>query len=271
MSAVAAVGLADVQGLPDQRGIAIDEVGIADLRFPMRIAARDGGARHTVASVAMDVNLAANVRGTHMSRFLEVLGAADEPVTAAALHRLAETVRVRLGGTRARIDVAFPFFLDRAAPVSGLRAPVDYEGRIAAHAGETALVDITVRVPVTSLCPCSREISDYGAHNQRGHIELEVACSPDDVPWLEDLVDVAEAAASAPIYALLKRGDERHVTMQAYENAAFVEDMARDAALALRRDSRVRRFRASVTNQESIHNHNAVATIRGASVREAGA
>jgi GTP cyclohydrolase IB len=271
MNAVPSVGLSDVQASPDHRGVAIDEVGIADLRFPVVVAGRDGGVQNTVATVAMDVDLAAGERGTHMSRFLEVLTEAQAPVTAARLHELADAVRERMGASRARISIAFPYFLDRAAPVTGLSAPVDYEGRLVAHAGPRPAVDVSVRVPVTSLCPCSREISDYGAHNQRGHVEIDVACQPDGAPWLEDLIDVAEGACSAPIYALLKRSDERHVTMQAYENAAFVEDMARDVAVALRAHPTVRRYRVSVTNQESIHNHNAVATVRGATMREADA
>ena len=142
---------------------------------------------------------------------------------------------------------------------------VDVEARLSAVAAESTEVRVGVRVPVTSLCPCSREISDYGAHNQRGHVEIDVACQVGEQVWFEDLIDVADAAASAPIYSLLKRVDERHVTMTAYENPAFVEDIARDVVVALRQDPRVRDYVVRVTNQESIHNHNAVATIRGKS------
>jgi GTP cyclohydrolase FolE2 len=260
---LAAVPLEDVQAQFDSRAVAIDEVGICDLRLPVRVAGRDGGAQATVATASAHVALAADVRGTHMSRFVQGLGDHLAVVDPRACGALAEHLRDRLHSPRASLELRFPYFIERNAPVSGLPGMVDVEACLAATAGETTEVRVAVRVPITSLCPCSREISDYGAHNQRGHVDIEIGCQGGEAVWFEDLIDVADAAGSAPIYSLLKRVDERHVTMTAYENPAFVEDIARDAVVALRQDPRVRDYVVRVTNQESIHNHNAVATIRG--------
>src|SRR4051812_37361160 len=211
----------------------------------------------------MNVALDAATKGTHMSRFVEVMAAHTEPIDLAALGHIAGELRERLGTTTARIAMEFPYFLERSAPVTGGTAPVEHGGRMRAVAHDAAIVGVGVRVSVASLCPCSKEISDYGAHNQRGHVDVDVVCQPGEVVWIEDLAGAAEAAASSPLYALLKRPDERFVTMQAYENPAFVEDIARDVAVALRNDDRVEQFAVTVTNLESIHAHNAVATIRG--------
>ena len=263
MNPLAAVPLQDVQALPDHRDLAIDEVGIDALRYPVLVLGRDGEAQRTVATVAMDVDLAADVKGTHMSRFIEVLDASADEISPVTIGRAAAALHNRLGGTRARIDLRFPYFREQAAPVSGLKSYAELEGRLIAEttAGATTTT-VGVNVPVTSLCPCSKEISDYGAHNQRGYIELTVACAPKAALWLEDLVEVADRSGSAPIYPLLKRVDERYVTMAAYDNPVFVEDIAREAAAALREDARVVKFEVAVTNQESIHNHNAVARLR---------
>ncbi len=265
MNPLAAVPLEDVQGQFDTRAVAIDEVGISELRYPVRIAGRGGVVQPTVATVSTTVDLAADVRGTHMSRFVQALREHLTVVDQRTCAALAEHLRDRLNSSRATVTLEFPYFIERTAPVSALRGIVDVEARLTAVAAESTEVRVSVRVPVTSLCPCSREISDYGAHNQRGYVEIDVGCDAGEQVWFEDLIDVAEAAASAPIYSLLKRVDERHVTMTAYENPAFVEDIARDVVVALRQDARLRDYLVRVTNQESIHNHNAVATIRGKS------
>jgi GTP cyclohydrolase I len=200
-----------------------------------------------------------------MSRFVQALAEYDTVLDQRACAALAEQLRDRLNSARATLTLEFPYFIERTAPVSALPGMVDVEATIGAVAAESTEVRVGVRVPVTSLCPCSREISDYGAHNQRGYVEIDVVCEAAEQVWFEDLIDVAESAASAPIYSLLKRVDERHVTMTAYENPAFVEDIARDVVVALRQDARVREYVVRVTNQESIHNHNAIATIRGKS------
>lgn len=265
MNPLAAVPLEDVQGQFDARAVPIDEVGISDLRYPVRVAGRGGTVQSSVATVSATVDLAADVRGTHMSRFVQVLEEHLTVLDPQACASLAEHLRERLNASRAGLSLDFPYFVERNAPVSGFPGMVDVEASVSAVAAESTEVRVGVRVPVTSLCPCSREISDYGAHNQRGYVEIDVGCQAAAQVWFEDLIDVAESAASAPIYSLLKRVDERYVTMTAYENPAFVEDIARDVVVALKQDRRVRDYTVRVTNQESIHNHNAVATIRGRS------
>jgi GTP cyclohydrolase IB len=255
--------LHDVQNQADDRGLRIDEVGIDGLRLPVRMARPGGTAQPTVASIAMNVELEAGTKGTHMSRFVEVIGSHTDAIDGAALAGLARTLQSRLDTMAARISLEFPYFLDRAAPVTGGAAPVEYTGRLYAEAREGVAIRVGAHVPVASLCPCSKEISDYGAHNQRGYVDIDVLCSDGATVWIDDLIDAAEAAASAPVYALLKRPDERFVTMQAYEKPAFVEDIARDVALVLCDDARIQSFTVSVRNLESIHAHDAVATIRG--------
>lgn len=264
MNPLAAVPLEDVQAQFDERAVAIDEVGISDLRYPVRVAGRDGVIQASVAVVTATVDLAADVRGTHMSRFVQALADHMDVIDPLACAALAEHLRDRLHSSRASLDMRFPYFVERTAPVSGLPGMVGIEAHLVARASKSTEARVGVRVPVTSLCPCSREISDYGAHNQRGHVEIEIGCPAGEVVWFEELIEVADAAASAPIFSLLKRVDERHLTMTAYENPAFVEDIARDVVVVLRRDPRVLDYVVRVTNQESIHNHNAVATIRGA-------
>lgn len=257
-----ATSLEDVQGQADVRGIVIDEVGICDLRYPIQVVGRRA-AQSTVATVHATVALPADARGTHMSRFVESLAERLGPLDPQSCATLAEDLCVRLETSEATIGFKFDYFIEREAPVSGLPGLVDLEANLEATANGVTTVRLGVRVPVTSLCPCSREISDYGAHNQRGHVEINVVCRPGEWMSFEDLVDMADAAASAPIFSLLKRVDERAVTMTAYENPAFVEDIARDVVVALKADRRVAEYTVRVINQESIHNHNAIATIRG--------
>ncbi len=264
---LAALGVADVQGSGDEREVAIDEVGIDRLSYPVTVAGRDGEPQQTVAEVGMTVQLAHHLRGVHMSRFVEVLNAHADGIGPAGFCRLAEETRLRLESERSHVSLAFPYFLQRRAPESGMASMVRYECHLTGEASAAATsVEVGVRVPVTSLCPCSKEISDYGAHNQRGHVEIAVS-SPWSTGeasgiWFEDLIEIAESAASAPIYPLLKRSDERFVTMEAYDNPAFVEDIIRDIVVALREDVRVAKARVRVVNQESIHDHNAVAQLR---------
>jgi GTP cyclohydrolase IB len=262
MNPLAATSLEDVQAQADRRGVPINEVGICDLRYPILVTAR-AGVQSTVATVHATVALPDDARGTHMSRFVESLSERIGPLDANSCASLAEDLCARLTSAEATVGFRFTYFIKRAAPITGLPGLVDVEATLEATARETTTVRVGVRVPVTSLCPCSREISDYGAHNQRGHVEIAVVCQPGESVTIEDLVDMADDAASAPIYSLLKRVDERSVTMSAYEKPAFVEDIARDVVLALRADHRIAEYSVSVINQESIHNHNAIATIRG--------
>jgi len=259
--------MVDVQNCPDDRGIPINEVGVSDLRYPIIVLDRKNERQHTVALLNMSVSLPHQFKGTHMSRFVEVLNHHHGEVTLRTLPNILEELRSRLDAESASMEVRFPYFLERRAPVSGSAGLMYYDcsfwGEINGHGSDFVL---GVLVPVTSLCPCSKEISDYGAHNQRGYIAIRVRSrnTESGVPhlvWIGELVDIAEGAASAPVYPLLKRSDERHVTMQAYDNPVFVEDMVRGVAQRLQGDGRVRWFEVRAVNQESIHNHNAFARV----------
>lgn len=257
----------DVQARPDGRCIALDEAGVSDVRYPIVVLDRAHERQHTIARLTMSVGLPHHFKGTHMSRFIEVLSAHQGELTIRTLPAMLRALRTRLEAPSTRLEAAFPYFLQRAAPVSGATALLDYECTFVGES--TAEHDdfvLGVRVPVTSVCPCSKAISDYGAHNQRGHITIEVrtrAADGGEAPlvWIEELIEFAEAAASAPVYPLLKRADERHVTMQAYDNPVFVEDMVRSVAAALQADARIAWFRVHAVNHESIHNHSAFASV----------
>lgn len=259
--------LPDIQATGDTRGIAIDRVGISDLRYPIQVMDRQGNPLPTVATISMSVHLPHHFKGTHMSRFLEVLSKHEGEVTMRALPEILHDLRRRLDAAEAHIEVAFTYFVTKQAPVSGARAKVGSEVVLLGTASDQAdQFVLRVTVPVTTLCPCSREISDYGAHNQRGYVTMEVRPRqrPDggwELVWIEELIAVAERSASAPVYALLKRPDERHVTMQAFDNPVFVEDVVRNAAALLKADPRIAWFSVRAVNQESIHDHNAFAVV----------
>jgi GTP cyclohydrolase IB len=260
--------LPDVQAAYDDRGVDIQEVGVDQLSYPIHVLERDGGHQRTIAEVELVASLSADVRGTHMSRFVEVLEECHDNVSLNGAAAMAGAIRDRLGAHSARVVMRFPLFFVREAPVSRETARMRVDCRLDVTANGTASsVVLAVSAPITSLCPCSKEISDYGAHSQRGRVEIEVelAVNGHGVPevWPDELLDVIDSASSAPIYPLLKRPDERYVTMQAYDNPAFVEDVARDVAVALRNDSRIKRYSISVANEESIHDHRAVARVRG--------
>ena len=257
----------DVQNRADHRGLPLDEVGVSEIRCPIVVLDRTATQQHTIATLSMSVGLPHHFKGTHMSRFIEVLNEHLGEITMRTLPQILTDIRRRLAAEKAKVEVRFPYFLSRSAPVSGATALMGYQCTFTGQVyGEGSDFVLGVEVPVTSLCPCSKEISDYGAHNQRGHITLEVRTvqtsdgSPELV-WIEELVEVAEASASCPVYPLLKRVDERQVTMQAYDNPVFVEDMVRNAAVSLQSDERIAWFRVRAVNQESIHNHNAFACI----------
>jgi GTP cyclohydrolase IB len=258
----------DIQSQDDNRCIHIDKVGVNDLRYPITVLDRDHEIQHTIASLTLSVSLPHHFKGTHMSRFIEILNEHRGEVTMRTLPDILHTMKERLHAESAHVGVRFPYFIERSAPVSGARAMVDYECHFSGNSnGQADDFVVGVRVPVTSLCPCSKAISDYGAHNQRGEITIEVRSIPSNngkpvVIWIEELIEIAESCASAPVYALLKREDERHVTMQAYDNPVFVEDMARNVAIKLQADNRVSWFQVNVVNQESIHNHNAFASLQ---------
>lgn len=260
--------MVDVQNSADDRNIAIDQVGVTDLRYPIVILDRDHERQQTVANLTMSVNLPHHFKGTHMSRFIEVLARHRGEVTMRTLPAILSDLRSVLEADSARVEVRFPYFLERSAPKSGATAPMDYECWFVGEAnGSTEDFVLGVRVPVTSLCPCSKALADgQGAHNQRGLISIEVrgVRNGQERPaliWIEELIDVAEKSASCPVYPLLKREDEKHVTITAYQNPVFVEDMVRNVAVALQADARIASFKVEATNMESIHNHAAFARI----------
>jgi len=255
--------LQDVQALPDTRGIALDEVGIEDLHYPLLVADGQGGKREVAATVTMSVSLDPLVKGAHLSRFVDVLHSWRDELGPDSALGMVDDLRQRMGSATARARLAFPYFLERRAPVTGMASFMDYACALTTtvSAGRRDML-LQVRVPVTSVCPCSKAISDRGAHNQRGWVTIDVR--PEDPIgelWFDDLITIAESAGSSPVYALLKRPDERYVTMAGYDNPVFVEDMARTVAQALRNDRRVADFKVRVVNDESIHNHAAYAQI----------
>lgn len=250
----------DVQGASDSRQVAIDRVGIRGLRHPLQIVDRDGAVQTTVAQCQLTVSLHEHVKGTHMSRFVQLLNEEREPLSVNNFLALLEEMRERLKADQGQIELRFPFFVRKAAPVTGVKSLLDYEvafiGGMGRDAGELIL---EVLVPVTSLCPCSKEISDYGAHNQRAHVTIRARTAGD--VWIQDIIDLVERQASAELFSLLKRPDEKHVTEHAYDNPKFVEDMIRDVAVELNKEPRIRGYRLEVENFEAIHNHSAYAMI----------
>lgn len=262
--------LKDVQLESHDSLLPIDHAGVTGLRYPVSVLDRASGRQETVATISMSVDLPRHFKGTHMSRFIEVLNRHRGEITMRTMPAMLDDLRKCLEAGKARIEVRFPYFIEKAAPVSGARALMDYDCAFVAESeGDRHDFMMSIDVPVGSLCPCSKAISDYGAHNQRGIISIQVRCAglvdpraaSREMVWLEELVEVADSSASCPVYPLLKRPDERHVTMKAFENPAFVEDMVRNAASRMIEDARITWFRVRAENQESIHNHNAFAEI----------
>jgi GTP cyclohydrolase IB len=254
-----ALHIPDTQSERDERHLAIQRVGVKSVRYPLQL--RIGNVvSPTVAMWALDVALPADQKGTHMSRFVAWLDALDKPLDAAALRAELVVMLAKLHATEGRIEAEFPFFLRKRAPVTGVQSLLEYHGRWIAEArAGTHTVWAEVVVPVKSLCPCSKEISDYGAHNQRSHVTIRVELLA-DIDWAE-LVRFAEDSASSEIWPMLKRADEKWITERAYENPKFVEDMVRDVALRLNMDARIGRYSVDVENFESIHAHSAYARI----------
>ena len=251
--------IADVQGSVDARNITIDNVGIKDIRHPLRIEDRSG-VQNTVASCSMYVELPSQFKGTHMSRFIDVLNTHRGSVSVNSFNGLLAELSARLGAPKGRIELKFPYFIDKSAPVTGVQSMIDYEVTLIGEI-DHGTRDSTLRivVPVTSLCPCSKEISEYGAHNQRSHVTVEVR-SKDSIQ-IEELIEMVEKQASSELYGLLKRPDEKFITEKAYDNPKFVEDVVRDVAGIFNDDDRVTHYSVSVENFESIHNHSAYAQI----------
>ena len=260
--------IADVQGSADTRRIAINKVGIKDIRHPVRVRDRSGGEQHTIANFNMYVNLPHNFKGTHMSRFVEILNKHEREISVASFKDMLHEMADLLSADSGHIEMSFPYFVNKAAPVSGVQSLMDYEVTFIGEVvnKKTSLV-VKVQVPVTSLCPCSKEISRYGAHNQRSHVTVQVRTQ--GFIWLEELIDMVEKQASCELYGLLKRPDEKYVTERAYDNPKFVEDMVRDIAAVFNQDERIAAYVVESENFESIHNHSAYAMIERDKTAEA--
>lgn len=251
--------LPDIQSTEDERNITIDRVGVRGVRLPVIVAGRDGP-QHTIADFTMTVSLDARRKGTHMSRFITVIEELREPLTDAVMRRLLEKMLEQLQAESGTIEVSFPFFIRKSAPVTRLESIMSYEcGFVVSGGRRGATLRQRALVPVTSLCPCSREISRHGAHNQRSHLKSSVLLAS-SMPF-EDQIALSEGAASCPLWTRLKRADEKYVTEYAYEHPKFVEDIVRDMAAALNADERVLEYRVEAENFESIHNHSAYAWI----------
>ena len=258
--------LVDVQSQADRRQVAIQQVGVRGVRHPVRVAVDADTAQDTVAQWTLTVALPAEKKATHMSRFMELLAAhRHEAMKPARLCAMAESMLDLLQAGAGDITVDFPYFIDKAAPVTGARGVMDYQVCWEAHARQGRRTDFSLRVvvPVTSLCPCSKAISRYGAHNQRSQVTVRLDYAAAPALDLNRLIGDIEACGSSQLWGLLKRADEKFVTEQAYENPKFVEDLVRDVAIGLRRLSGVTAFEVAVENFESIHNHSAYAVVRG--------
>ena len=252
--------IADVQSSQDTRNIAIDKVGIKDIRHPVRIADRHGKEQHTVATFNMYVELPHHFKGTHMSRFVDILNSHEREISIDSFQDMLKEMRERLEAKTGYIEMNFPFFINKTAPASGVQSLMDYDVTLIGQIKDGELCTQTrVVVAATSLCPCSKKISDYGAHNQRSHITITARAN--DTLWIEELIDIAESEASSEVYSLLKRMDEKVITENAYDNPKFVEDLVRDVAARLNDIDKIVTYTVEAENFESIHNHSAYALV----------
>jgi GTP cyclohydrolase I len=267
--AATVISVEDVQSRADTRRIPIDRVGIKDIRHPVKVKDRSAGEQHTIATFNMYVNLPHNFKGTHMSRFVEILHRERE-ISVDSFQQMLTEMTTRLNADAGRIEMSFLYFVMKRAPVTGVESFMDYHASLIGDIchGETSM-HVKVVVPVTSLCPCSKNISDRGAHNQRSHMSIKVRLR--EHMWIEELIDIAESEASCELWGILKRPDEKYVTERAYDNPKFVEDMVRDVAMRLNGEQRVAAYVVESENFESIHNHSAYALIERDKDRDAPA
>ena len=251
----------DIQSTKDKRGISINKVGVSDVRHPVKVMCRNGQSQHTVATLSASVSLPHDVKGTHMSRLVDVINSNQVAIGGDSMRQMISQIRHKLDAEEACMTVEFPYFMTKSAPVTSMQGQMDYDCKLTGRINSSGF-DLTteVTVPVTSLCPCSKEISDRGAHNQRSRVSIAVK-THDEPIWVDDLIAIAEESASAPLYSLLKRPDEKFVTEQAYDNPVFVEDLVRGVAGCLKENNNISWFRVRSVNEESIHNHNAFAEI----------
>ena len=252
--------IADVQSSADTRRITINKVGIKDIRHPVVVKDRSDGEQHTIAHFNMYVNLPHNFKGTHMSRFVQILNSHEKEISVESFKGMLVEMAERLEAEAGHIEMSFPYFINKRAPISGVRSLLDYDITLIGEIKNgNPTMYIKVVVPTTSLCPCSKEISEYGAHNQRSHVTVQVRTK--GFVWIEEIIDLVEKQASCELYGLLKRPDEKYVTERAYDNPKFVEDTVRDVAVQLNNDERFTAYVVESENFESIHNHSAYALI----------
>ena len=255
-----ALPIPDLQGSQDTRKLAINKVGIKDIRHPVIVKDRSDGVQHTIATFDMYVFLPHQFKGTHMSRFVKILNDHEKEITVNSFNDMLTEMVNLLEAKSGNIEMRFPYFVSKKAPVSGVQSLLDYDVTLIGEVNEgKTSTRIKIQVPVTSLCPCSKSISDYGAHNQRSHVTVNAKTR--GFIWIEEIIDIVEKQASCELYGLLKRPDEKYVTERAYDNPKFVEDMVRDIAGELNKDKRIRQYILESENFESIHNHSASAMI----------
>jgi GTP cyclohydrolase I len=249
----------DIQSLEDKRKVTIDKVGVKNVRYPIIVEDKVNKIQHTIADLDMFVELPHNHRGTHMSRFLEVLNHFHQENLISNLQEFLQEMKDALDADASYVTLTFPYFVKKTAPVSKTVSLLSYQCIFEASLKDEFRLSIGVEVPITTLCPCSKEISDYGAHSQRSNVLVKVIF--DEFIWLEEIIEIVEDSASCEIYPLLKRVDEKFVTEKAYDNPTFVEDVVREITLKLQNDKRIKWFMVESENQESIHKHNAYAKV----------
>jgi len=250
----------DIQNHKDSRNIDIDQVGVKGIRYPITVLDKNIGEQQTIAEINMYVDLPRYYKGTHMSRFVEMLNEHSRKVSLQNFSKILEEMKSRLNAESAHMEIAFPYFINKAAPVTGSQGLMEYrcvfKGALTSQGSDLVVL---IHVPISTLCPCSKEISDYGAHNQRGEVRLQVRFKR--FVWIEDLIKIVEESASSDVYSVLKREDEKFVTEHAYNHPMFVEDIVREIAMKLNKDPNITWFTVESENFESIHNHNAYAYI----------
>jgi GTP cyclohydrolase I len=250
--------LRDIQSEPDYRNLPIDRVGVKDISYPVVVLEKSEGEQHTVAKINMYVNLPHNFRGTHMSRFIEILNKHRNGISTKKIRQILDDMKSDLNAEVAHFEIEFPFFITKNAPISKEPAKMEYQCRLIANSNDD-YYSLTVTVPVLSVCPCSKEISKYGAHNQRSMLSATIRAK--DKVWIEDIIMVAEKSGSSDVYSILKREDEKYITEKSYENPVFVEDIVRNAVLELKKIKGIIYVSVESENMESIHNHSAYAFI----------
>ena len=249
----------DIQNHKDDREIDIDQVGVKGIRYPITVLDKDMGEQQTVAEINMYVNLPRYYKGTHMSRFVEILNEHSRRISLQNFSEILQEMKERLNAESAHMEMAFPYFISKSAPVTRSEGLMEYRCSFKGSLNSKSDLMIMIQVPISTLCPCSKEISEFGAHNQRGQVRLQVRFKR--FVWIEDLIRMVEESASSDVFSVLKREDEKFVTEKAYQNPMFVEDVVREIAVKLNRDANITWFAVESENFESIHNHNAYAYI----------